>query len=475
MYTPEELAHLDRRVDEDLERTRSRRLPPVELQDLRLRYESQQKILEGLSRTGTEEEKAVGARLLPRIDEIFEELDRQQHERENEEILEEIAAMNLATFKRFVVHDEAAIRQATVDKAVEMTFEAVLEPLVDAMAYEEDPSVLVSMVQAIEAMGTRMQCGELLSYLGHEEPELRKAVITCVCTLDKRRLDSHVLPRLKDGDPTVQALACRLLAPTHSVQVEACIQELVSSQEAEGRLAAVDVLDLLEEGRAFEVLRQLVSDSDPAVSRAAIAALGDEADEGVLQAFLDMMLRDPRSERADLIIEKVGEVHSKLVGRSAELAQAILMARAHADAEARIEAEPLRADGEEEAEEAEEEEGGDESLVPRPPGGSLRAPAPGARDSQKDVVAKKYIRLCGTVVDGRTRKPLRNAAIRIAQTGYQMQSDRRGHFVFDRIERCKVYVFIIEVQGYPTKTHRCRTSGQQDQSITVRLHRGGGG
>jgi HEAT repeat protein len=168
-----------------------------------------------------------------------------------------------------------------------------------AIACCADPSEIVRRA-AVEHLPYLDHAGvipALAHALEHDTPTVRAAAATAFARVEPQCALEPLLRALEDSDPWVRYFAVRSLGNFRNAGVAKAVRALLERDESgQVRLAAIDVLGLLDAAESVTVLEPLTASSDPDVARAAIRALGHTTDEHAAP-ILDGLLRSPDTFR----------------------------------------------------------------------------------------------------------------------------------------------------------------------------------
>ncbi len=178
--------------------------------------------------------------------------------------------------------------------------------------------------------------------MGNGDARARRAAIEAFAAIGGDDARTTVATALTDEDRDVQLAAIRALG--HLQHGEALSTLIASVTDGELIAAAASALSEADAERALEVCTRLVTEPDPAVACAAVAALGKLADRALAEEGLVRALDHPNDEVVKLALSELGRAPSERaldrVGKSLE----------HASWEVRrLAAEVLGAEGSEEA------------------------------------------------------------------------------------------------------------------------------
>jgi len=202
------------------------------------------------------------------------------------------------TAREYVAAFRSGLKGRTVDVAipVDLSDMTTLELLLESLGSSDTRQVLHSL-DILAANDRGHLVPPLLLY--HDEPEVRHRTLKVMAATERHESSYLVERTLGDGDPDVRAEAIRVLAGMKGTNVAELMLPKLDEGDAGVRAAAVACLANLEEQelieRAERVLRELLTDADPAVRSEAAKAIG-AVHEPRFQEYLIRLLYDPERE-----------------------------------------------------------------------------------------------------------------------------------------------------------------------------------
>lgn len=239
---------------------------------------------------------------------------------------------------------DAAVRRVAARILGNLAVPEATEAIVQALR-DPDASVRAALLRALAKARATSALLEVPDFLHDPEPEVRLQAIETLRQLAgfPRGLQQHVEPFLEDADPAVRcAAAAVLLEEGPHDGAERTLQEMVTSDDVEARVAALKALARWGSQNAYELAGQALRDPSPAVRRHAAAVMARiDATQCIFPLVAALADRDESVRKA--VAEALGRVgepaldpvlsalHKPDTERGALLALNRLPARHHAD------------------------------------------------------------------------------------------------------------------------------------------------
>lgn len=385
-----------------------------------------------------------------------------------------LQSLDLEDVEEFLFHPELATRQEVVT----------------ALEGQVGPSHRALLARALEVEADEELAGRVLALLASLEGEdvldavakcwtrpwssLRRQAVEVLCGLEAP--EESLTPFLEEGDLAIRARIAGALFESSPARARGLLDDLF-----QGTAEDPEALRLL--------FQRLPSDRFPEVYERAFEKTTGDAEGVVLEAYLRCRdsatlnrcidwMRDPSRPKAfrfrlmQSLRGLEAEVEDREILRKIEAGCALFLdawmkedRRLEAEAREKAQAQ-LETEAEEETPAESSWNEGDSELDPDA-SDEEQARISGAEQMREQV--KKWVRVSGRVLDSSNRKPIQRATVRLSSSGRQEITDRKGQFFMDRLLRGEVYTFVVEKQGYPSRSVRYRVGGQKDQRVQILL------
>lgn len=422
-------------------------LPEAELADLR-----------GEAAAARERADAAGDPLevVPLYDGLLADMDGFLEEYALERTLAKLDASGL---EAILAKGDPALRMRALQGVAERAL-AEAEPVIHRhLASEQDRFVLATAAKVLGGVGGDASVPVLRRFVRHEDPRVRANAVEGLCGLGAPA--EELLRCAEDVDHRVRANVAFGLLETRPDEARRLLRTLLQDPTEAARRAAVEVLEKIEPARFLEAYLDALDVAPPDATGTLLRAASRCPDPRVIRFVLDV-IEDPERplslrSQAMQVCNDLADLTDEELYQDAlrDAARAFLRKLSQDDAPAPA---PPRAP-ERAAPEPEPEAAG--GVV------SSRERKSGADQMRERV--KKWITVIGKVTDSIDRKPVRLATVRVASTGMIEYTDRKGQFSMNRLERGETYVFVVDKQGYPTRSVRYRCSGKKEQILRIIL------
>jgi hypothetical protein len=398
---------------------------------------------------------------------LLQDLAAQQTRLELEDRLASLDAEGLDYLLR---NGDREVRIRSIQRATEVDVAGGFPILLNFLVHESDNHVVATGVRALGSLGGAAALHAFGTFQTHEDPRVRANAVEGLC--DAGATAEFLLPWAEDLDARVRAnVAFGLIDQAPNKAREMFRRLLADAGGAVAEILAqidverffdlyVDAVDHVPEERVGDVLQSMVRQPDPRVTRLLLELLEDR-DRSF--AFRSKVMQAART-----LAQVCGDEHETSRELLQECVQRFLddvtaQERANADAE--------RAEAEAERERRREEQAAAAEAAAEGAGAEDGPEAPRRKSGAEMMqeAARKWVRLTGRVLNSVTKKPVPRATVRLSSSGRQEITDRGGRFHMDRLIRGERYIFVVECQGYPSRSVHYRCSGQQDQSIQIML------
>lgn len=386
------------------------------------------------------------------------------------ELEDRLARLDAEGFDYLLRHGDREVRIRTVQRAMEVDLAGGFRVLLNFLVHEPDTHVVATGVRALGVLGGAAAIEAFGTFRTHEDPRVRANAVEGLC--DAGAGPDQLLPWADDMDHRVRAnVAFGLVDQAPDIAREmfrgllsasgGTVAEILAQIDVERFFDLyVDALDHVPENRVGDVLRSMVKQPDPRVTRLLLGLLEDRERPF---SFRSKVMQAARS-----MAQACGEEHETSKEVLEEAVQEFLddvtaQERENAEAErAAVDAERAQRQAERDRAQAQTGDG------PGAGSGEDRPQRKSGAQQMQDA-AKRWVRLTGRVLDSSNKKPIPRATVRLSSSGRQEVTDRRGRFHMDRLVRGERYIFVVECQGYPSRSVHYRCSGQQDQNLQIML------
>lgn len=359
------------------------------------------------------------------------------------------------------------VRIRAIQRAVEVDLDGGFRVLLNYLVHEQDSFVVATGVKALGTLGGSNALEAFGTFRTHEDPRVRANAVEGLC--DAGASPEFLLPWADDLDNRVRAnVAFGLIdrAPDKA-------REMFRALLIDAGAAVAEILGQIDVERFFDLYVDAIQHLPPERIGSVLQAMARQPDPRVTRLLLDLLedrsrpfaFRSKVMQAARTLAQNCGEDHETSREVLEEAVQHFLddvtaTERAQQDAErqeTQADRERRRAEQAEAAGDFDDEPEEDEE--PRRKSGA----------EMMQEQARKWVRLTGRVLDSADKRPIPRATVRLSSSGRQEVTDRRGRFHMDRLVRGERYIFVVECQGYPSRSVHYRCSGQQDQSVQIML------
>lgn len=365
--------------------------------------------------------------------------------------------LTLENFQLLLQDPRRQIRLRLLQRAEEVGLEGAFEVLEVHLIREMDPYVVASGIKAIGVLGGARAIPVFRNYRRHVDPRVRANAVEGLCNAGAAIED--LMPWVEDMDHRVRANAAFGLMDLDPRRAREVLRSLLDERSVPAQKAVMEILERVTPGTYLELYLDALDFCPPDMIGGILETLTRHPDPRITRLLLEMLEDEERSfafrsqvmQAARALAERLGEEHES----SRELlldAVRTYFREITSEERPRPEVTPVAPPPSPSATEGEEEE---------------EVRITGADRMREE--AKKWVRVSGRVLDSSDRKPIQRATVRVSATGRQEITDSRGRFSLERMVRGEVYVFVVEKQGYPTRSVRYRVTGQLDQSIQILL------
>jgi HEAT repeat protein len=194
-------------------------------------------------------------------------------------------AAAVATVVAGISADNPAVRRVSAEILGHLEVPEAAPALARALD-DPDPEVRAALLRALARTAASQALLEVAACLEDPEAEVRLQAVETLSALAgyPRGLRAHLLPRLEDPDPAVQARAATaLLRHGSEPAAEQVLRQLAESPGAEARVAAMQALAAWGVAAELESVARGLQDPSPVVRRAAAAALPGFGSEGTVE------------------------------------------------------------------------------------------------------------------------------------------------------------------------------------------------
>lgn len=382
------------------------------------------------------------------------------------ELEDRLAQLDVEGFDYLLRNGDREVRIRAIQRAKEVDLDGAFRVLLNFLVNEPDNHVVATGVRSLGSLGGAAALEAFGTFRTHQDPRVRANAVEGLC--DAGATPEHLMPWSQDLDHRVRANvafglidqapdAARTMFRDLLADAGGAVTEILAQIDVERFFDLyVDAIDHVPDDRVGDVLESMVKRPDPRVTRLLLEFLEDRSRSF---AFRSKAMQAARALAA--ICDEDNETSKELLEDAVQqfLDDVTAQERENADAE-RAAAEAARVQRQAERDEA-EAQGADASTEGAPRRKS------GAQQMQE--AARMWVRLTGRVLDSANKKPIPRATVRLSSSGRQEITDRRGRFHMERLIRGERYIFVVECQGYPSRSVHYRCSGQQDQSVQIML------
>ena len=210
---------------------------------------------------------------------------------------QDAAAMNVAIAG--LSDMDPAVRRVAADILSNLNVPEAASPLEDALA-DGDVDVRIAVLPALARLNATSAWDKVVNCLSDPEPAVRAQAVATLRRLakDSNNFPMHVQPLLDDPVPAVRAVAAvsLLTAGAHN-RAEQTLGEMALAEDAECRVEAMKSFGAWGNAAAYEAVEAALGDSQPAVRRAAAAALANIDHPRSAEALIDALSDPDRSVR----------------------------------------------------------------------------------------------------------------------------------------------------------------------------------
>lgn len=386
----------------------------------------------------------------------YEELLQALALRERDLKLDEILAdLTPEQFQVLLQDPRRQVRLRVLQRAEELGLEGGFEVLEVHLIGELDPYVVASGIKALGVLGGSRAVSVFGNYRRHVDPRVRANAVEGLCNAGATEAD--LLPWVEDMDHRVRANAAFGLMDLSPRRAREVLRRLLEENDVQAQKAVMEILERIAPGTFLEFYLDALEFGQPEMIGGILAVLTRTPDPRVTRLLLEMLEDEERSFAFRSQVMQAAKALSARLDEDQDTSRELL------DAAVKRYFDQITRD-----------ERPRPAPVVRPPPPEADPEQPeedrpmtGAERMREEV--KKHVRVNGRVMDSSNRKPVPRATVRVASTGRQELTDRRGRFSVDRLVRGETYVFVVERQGYPTRSVRYRCSGQQEQNLQILL------
>lgn len=138
-----------------------------------------------------------------------------------------------------------------------------------------DESLAIDAANALAQIGDARGVDGLLNLIGSEDASVRQAAVSALNSLAAPDMSKRIIPLLRDPDPNVRESAVRIAGYFGYPGATTGLLELSRDPNERVRSAAIEHLPYVEDERALEVLAHAMREETPNVRAAAARALGN--------------------------------------------------------------------------------------------------------------------------------------------------------------------------------------------------------
>jgi HEAT repeat protein len=150
-----------------------------------------------------------------------------------------------------------------------------------------DESLAIDAANALGQIGDPRAVDGLLDLIGSEDASARQAAVSALNSLANPPNSERIIPLLHDPDPNVRESAVKIAGYFGYPQAAGVLVELSRDSSERVRWAAIEHLPYVEDERAFDVLARAMKDETPNVRAAAARALANMEAPGVVQQLIE--------------------------------------------------------------------------------------------------------------------------------------------------------------------------------------------
>lgn len=220
---------------------------------------------------------------------------------------QDAAAMNVAIAG--LGDMDPAVRRVAADILSNLNVPEAASPLEDALA-DGDVDVRIAVLPALARLNATSAWDKVVNCLSDPEPAVRAQAIAALRRLakDSNNFPMHVQPLLDDPVPAVRAVAAvSLLTAGPHKRAEETLGEMALAEDPESRVEALKSFGAWGNAAAYEAVEAALNDSQPAVRRAAAAALANIDHSRCSQALISA-LSDPDRTVRETIAASIGAI-----------------------------------------------------------------------------------------------------------------------------------------------------------------------
>ena len=174
---------------------------------------------------------------------------------------------------RELASPDAAARSRAADRLKSLGTPAAAPALATALHAEQDPSVQVTLLGALAAVGAKESAELLQPHLTSSQPEVRIAALRTLLTLNPSQGAPHLAAAMRDPEPSVRRRASLFALELSGDVALAVGEQAVGDLDADVRSLGARVLGAAGGERARFLLQTVVRDRDVKVRRAAAQGL----------------------------------------------------------------------------------------------------------------------------------------------------------------------------------------------------------
>ncbi len=367
------------------------------------------------------------------------------------------------TLVQLLSHPLPEVRLRALQAAVDRGLESGADRIAAHLQVEGDPFVVATAVKALGELGGPTQVPVLLGYLRHEDPRVRANAVEGLVLAGAA--PEYLLRAAEDVDHRVRSNAAVGLLDSRPEDARRVLLGLALDPSEAARKSGLDLLVRVDPLESLEFLQELLDRGGLPVAGPVFALLAKSPDPRVVRVVLDAMEDEARPLGVRTLAMQAAETLRRGAGEEdwgdllGDAVEAFRLRLRESDGPRSPVSTRVP---------AEDEPAGDED-----PEEEASGPASGARRptaaEQMRAKAQRWVTVIGRVVDSADRNPVWQAQVRIPSMGILEYTDRKGQFTVERLERGKVYVFVVEKQGYPPRTTRYRCSGKKEQVLRINL------
>ena len=183
------------------------------------------------------------------------------------------------------------------------------ESALRAAAHDSEPEIRIIALRALAARKIPVDSENIVALLAAGDPATRAAAVQVLAaaTRNGANLRDHLAPLLSDPDASVRAAAAALLTKTtDDPRARETLMSMSAGDDDEWRIAAMEALQA-GDGFGMQLAARRLSDLNPAVRRAAVAAVGRLDGDAAVESLVRALADDDAAvrEAAALALEKL--------------------------------------------------------------------------------------------------------------------------------------------------------------------------